>query len=664
MRFRLALGGLLLLPAIAAAEPSLRTLQPSAVTAGAPGFTLSVSGQGFTFATRILWDGGALPTRFENETLLTADVPASRLTRPGTVAITVTRTDQQASDALPLTVNPALEWITSATLPSAAINQLYSQALGTSGGTMPVRFALVSGTIPPGLHLDGYNGTLVGYASQFGQFDLTLRATDASGASVTQSFRLAVSSELRILTDTLPPAVLSQAYTAQLAADGGTQPVLEWKITAGTLPKGLALDEKTGRIAGTATGTPAVSQFTVRVRDSAGKFVTRQLAIELRAPLTITLPSGLGDYVEGDTVNLKASAGGGLAPYAWSVASGELPAGLYLDSPSGAITGTLAKTGAYRAVLQVRDASGTEARAPLEMAVAAGLALSGSPVASGIVGTALTYTLTASGGSAPYTWSIVNGVVPDGLRFSAGRLDGQPRAAGESVLTVEVRDRAQRFARVDVRVAVTPPPLPALQLAPLPALRPAQQTKLDLRLDRAYPTDLQLIVGLNFEGPPDPAILLSTGGREARITIPAGQLAPLQAIQIQTGTTAGTLTVEAKLASQSAVQVANIDPLPPQISSVKIEKTTGGFAIVVSAFSPTRELETALFSFDDSIQIKVPLRDLTATWYADEKSTPFGTQFTYRQNFTAAGDISRLRGVSVSLGNRVGTSAPVSAAFY
>jgi hypothetical protein len=623
-----------------------------------------VTGQAFTPTARILWDGAALPTRFESETQLAADIATSRFTKPGPVAITVTRTDQQATGALMLNVNPALDWITQSTLPPAALNLFYSQALSVSGGTAPVRFSLVSGSIPPGLHLDGYNGTLLGYATAYGSYQLTLRATDSGGATITQSFNLNVAAELRVTSGPeLPPATVGQAYSAQLSCEGGTPPVVEWKIIAGALPRGIVLDEKTGRLAGTPTGSPALAQFTLRVRDSAGRLATRALALDVRAPLSITLPATLTGLAEGDPLELKPAASGGTAPYGWSLESGQLPPGVALNAVTGVIRGSLEKSGSYRAVLRVRDAAGAEARTAFEVPVAAKLTIGEPAPVTGVVGSPFTLTLTASGGAPPYTWNLASGTLPDGIRFSEGRIDGQPRAAGTATIAVEVRDLAKHTAGATIRLSVTSPPLPSLQLAPLSPLRPAQQTRLDLRLDRAYPSDLDLTVALAFDGPADPAILLSTGGRQTKLVIPAGQVAPAPPLQLQTGTTAGFITVEAKLATQSAVQTARVEPMPPQIRALQLEKTTGGFAIVVSAFSPTREADSAVFAFDDALQIKVPIRDLTGAWYADERSASYGTSFTYRQNFTVSGDISRLRGVSVSLTNQVGSSTPVSVAF-
>ena len=210
---------------------------------------------------------------------MSADVPATRISTSGPAPITVVK-DQQVSDPLTLTINPPLNWITLATLPTAPQQNFYSQALALSGGTPPLRFALISGTIPPGLHLDGFNGAIIGYATLLGKYELSVRATDSAGAAATQALHLTVNGELKIVSGpALPGAIVGQPYSTQLVADGGTPPVVEWKLAAGSAPRGLTLDEKTGRLAGIA-GASGLAEFTLRIRDSAGRLAARTVVIE------------------------------------------------------------------------------------------------------------------------------------------------------------------------------------------------------------------------------------------------------------------------------------------------------------------------------------------------------------------------------------------------
>lgn len=66
-----------------------------------------------------------------------------------------------------------------------------------------------------------------------------------------------------------------------------------------------------------------------------------------------------------------------------------------------------------------------------------------SPLTNGSLGLAYTNSLAASGGTAPYTWTVNSGVIPAGLSLSSnGVLSGVPSAAGISSFSVQVTDSA------------------------------------------------------------------------------------------------------------------------------------------------------------------------------------------------------------------------------
>lgn len=67
-------------------------------------------------------------------------------------------------------------------------------------------------------------------------------------------------------------------------------------------------------------------------------------------------------------------------------------------------------------------------------------------VANGTVGVAYSQALTATGGSAPYTWSVTSGSLPPGLTLgpTTGTITGTPTTSGQPTFTVEVKDSAAR----------------------------------------------------------------------------------------------------------------------------------------------------------------------------------------------------------------------------
>src|SRR5262249_23666180 len=111
----------------------------------------------------------------------------------------------------------------------------------------------------------------------------------ATVGSVAGSTRLTVvSGPLTITTATLPAATAGVAYTATLAATGGTPPYT-WSIASGALPPGLTLTAATGGIAGMPT-TTGTGSFTIKVT-AGSQSVTKALGITVNPATTMIWPS-------------------------------------------------------------------------------------------------------------------------------------------------------------------------------------------------------------------------------------------------------------------------------------------------------------------------------------------------------------------------------------
>src|ERR1035441_4434399 len=144
-------------------------------------------------------------------------------------------------------------------------------------------------------------------------------------------------------------------------------------------------------------------------------------------------------------------ASGGNTPYTFSIISGSLPPGLTLDTTTGAITGTPTNVGTFSYVAQVVDAAGrttdttilgcgiTITPPPLGLLCAGGTGQVGAPYSSALV---------ASGGTAPYTFSIISGSLPPGLTLdtTTGAITGTPTTAGTFPYVAQVVDAAGRTA--------------------------------------------------------------------------------------------------------------------------------------------------------------------------------------------------------------------------
>ncbi|HKV38238.1 MAG TPA: putative Ig domain-containing protein [Blastocatellia bacterium] len=172
---------------------------------------------------------------------------------------------------------------------------------------------------------------------------------------------------LSITTAALPSGQFGQAYNVQVDAFGG-KPPYTWSVATGVLPAGLNLDPATGAISGTVTGVGAFN-FTVQVADSAGSSSSRSYSINvIPPPLSVSEPAP-PVAITGMAFSQQMSAAGGIPPYAWSLASGQFPAGLTLDSATGLLAGTPTAAGSFDSTVVVTDKAGTTASAALHLVV-------------------------------------------------------------------------------------------------------------------------------------------------------------------------------------------------------------------------------------------------------------------------------------------------------
>lgn len=91
--------------------PTISSLQPDQAFTGQIGFTLTVTGSGFTSGSVIEWNGSPRPTTYLSATALTTEVTASDLAQPNTVPITVSNQAANTPDSNFINYSIVAQWL-------------------------------------------------------------------------------------------------------------------------------------------------------------------------------------------------------------------------------------------------------------------------------------------------------------------------------------------------------------------------------------------------------------------------------------------------------------------------------------------------------------------------------------------------------------------------
>ena len=156
----------------------------------------------------------------------------------------------------------------------------------------------------------------------------------------------------------------------------------------------------------------------------------------------LMLPSGAVNAPYSAT--LHVARGTGTQPFAFSIASGSLPAGLSM-SIGGVITGTPTMIGTSAFTVQVKDANSLTGSRNLSINIRGAVSITQASLPGGQVSVPYSASLTATGGVLPYTWSVASGSLPAGLSLTSNpdgtaTISGTPMTLGNSTFTLQVAD--------------------------------------------------------------------------------------------------------------------------------------------------------------------------------------------------------------------------------
>ncbi|MDZ3832818.1 MAG: putative Ig domain-containing protein [Sphingopyxis sp.] len=436
--------------------PPTVDLAPASLAAPSYGaaYSATITASGGAAAYSYAVTAGALPSGL---TLAGDGTLSGTTTATGPFGFTVTATDSSTGPAAPFSgsrgynftiASPTIVLTPAAgALPAATAGASYSQSISASGGVGPYGYAVTAGTLPTGLTLNASTGEIGGIPTSSGPFSFTVTATDANSFTGSAAYSIAVALPTLAINGTPANGRVGDAYNETLTANGGIGPY-SFSLRTGTPPDGISFSS-----AGVFSGTPTEAgsfNMIVRATDQTGgtgpATVDRNITLVIGAPTVMLDPASLGGFAFGTPVSATVVASGGTAPYSYSIVGGALPDGLSMNA-GGAISGTPTTPGNFNFTVQATDSS-TGGGAPFSgtrnYTVAVGgptVILSPAALPDPGIGQAYSQTVSASGGTAPYTFGVTAGALPPGLTLStSGVISGTATASGAYNFTVTATD--------------------------------------------------------------------------------------------------------------------------------------------------------------------------------------------------------------------------------
>lgn len=356
--------------------------------------------------------------------------------------------------ALPFSATPAQALplgILTNTLTNGTAGVPYSGAIEVSGGTAPYNWSLNSGGLPGGVALDGATGALSGTATLAGTSNFIVQVTDALGDTATRAFPITiVHAAASALSFSAGPSnvtvgvVMSPAVQVKVSdafGNGVAGESVSLALTgSGTLTGGGAVVTDAGGIA-TFSSLSIDRAGSAQLNATAGALgPVASASFSVSCPAITVSPATLATGAATVAYSATFTASGGTASHTFAVIAGVLPAGLSL-SGAGELTGTPTNGGSFGFTVSATDANLCTGSRAYTLVICAPLTLLPASLPAAQPGVLYSQALSATAGTAPYTFALTAGALPAGLTLSsAGLLSGTPTVTGSASFTVTATD--------------------------------------------------------------------------------------------------------------------------------------------------------------------------------------------------------------------------------
>ena len=402
-------------------------------------------------------------------TTATYNAPASDLN----VSIPVTlNANNQSETPIAVTVVPDPTISTSVTV---TIGQACPVLV--SNGTPPYTLAVTSGSLPSWATFNASTGVIcsgnVPNSATTSTFSAKVTdsgdgSTGPNAISVTLTVPIVITTASPLATGEVSQAGYNSGALAFIGGSGTPAAANPWSVTSGAAvltAAGLTFNSSTGAITGPPTAACSPCSFSVQVKDSLGATsAATPFNLTIVPQVSVATPTtGLSATIGTQySLTLAASAGTGQAPYSnWTVASGQLPAGLTLNPSTGVISAAAGPTDAAATpsfTVTAKDNLGVTSApsAPITISVAIPITTaslpggevsaaysSGAPAANTGTGTGITWS--ASGLPA---WASINP--------ATGAITGATPTAGNSTPTLTVTDANHATGSKQLTLTINP----------------------------------------------------------------------------------------------------------------------------------------------------------------------------------------------------------------
>jgi regulation of enolase protein 1 (concanavalin A-like superfamily) len=348
---------------------------------------------------------------------------------------------------------PAAPVISSATTATGQVGLAFSYQITASN--TPTSYSATP--LPAGLAVNTGTGVITGTPTATGITSVSLGATNAGGTGTT-TLTVTVNPATPVISSaTTASGAVNQAFTYQITASNSPT-----SYNATGLPAGLTVNTGTGAITGTptATGTPSITLSAT----NAGGTGTATLTVTITAlptpPVINSATTASGAANQAFSYQITAAN----SPTSFNATG--LPAGLTINTSTGAITGTPTTAGTTSVALSATNAAGTgTATLTLTIIAPPTVVTPAHGPAAPVTGT--TAPVGVLGGPAlsepglTYTWSMVLGPAGGTVTFSPNGTNAGKNAtatftrAGSYQIQVVIANPANGTATVSGPVTVT-----------------------------------------------------------------------------------------------------------------------------------------------------------------------------------------------------------------